>query len=483
MRSFASRWWLVGAALTVAVLAVSWALYHDEVDHQRAEQRAAARQAYLVLGESVDDVLGRERALAGVIGAQPGPIGDRWHTLAGVVTDQAVASAAAFVEPVRERDRAAFERRTGLRMLESPRPGVVRPAAHRPLHLVVTHLWETSPDAPSLGLDLAGNALRRRLLLAAARTGRQTATPPVEFLGRHAHRYGVAVAAAVRDPHGRLKGWVVASYRAQQLARMVTSHLPGAQLTIKDGAAVLVAGSGSTAGVPAVLQVAGRRWQIWATAPDGASTPVAWLVLGFGLCLALAVALNLRQAGRRERDATGALAEREAEEIALQQIATLVAEQSTPEDVFALVAAQVGRLLDSRTAAVSRFEPDRGRGVIVGNWTSKGEDMTGVEFALDGVTASAAVFRTGRSAIVAASYQSATDPIAPLMGTLAGTGGIAAPVFVAGDLWGALGRPTATGRCPPTPRFASRASPVWSGWQSPTRTRGRGSPARPRPTR
>ncbi len=105
----------MGAALTVAVLAVSRALHHDEIDRQRATQAAVERQAYLVLGESVEDVLGRERALAGVIGAQPGPIGDRWHTLAGVVTDQAVASAAAFVEPVRERDRAAFGRRTGLR--------------------------------------------------------------------------------------------------------------------------------------------------------------------------------------------------------------------------------------------------------------------------------------------------------------------------------------------------------------------------------
>ena len=108
--------------------------------------------------------------------------------------------------------------------------------------------------------------------------------------------------------------------------------------------------------------------------------------------------------------------------------------------MFAAVAEHIGVLFDARTAAVSRFDAARQRGIVVGGWTREGQDLAGAEFALDGVTASAEVFRThGSVARTELAYQSASDPIAPMMSTLDATGGIAAPIFVAGELWGALG--------------------------------------------
>ena len=244
---------------------------------------------------------------------------------------------------------------------------------------------------------------------------------------------------ASRDRHGRLLGWVVSSYRSSALAATVAAHLPGTQLTIRDGGTVLFSDGASTTGAPDILSVGGRSWQLWVNAPGTADFAIVWLVLGLGLGIAAAVTLVLRQSATRERYATRMLAEREADEAALNRIATLVAEQGTPAEVFTAVAEQVGKLLDSHTAAVSRFEPDAGRGVVCGGWTPEGLDLAGSTFALDGGTASAEVFRTGHSARTPGSYENPGDPIMHLMSDLGGTGGIAAPIIVAGERWGALG--------------------------------------------
>ncbi|HEY5261120.1 MAG TPA: GGDEF domain-containing protein [Solirubrobacteraceae bacterium] len=55
------------------------------------------------------------------------------------------------------------------------------------------------------------------------------------------------------------------------------------------------------------------------------------------------------------------------------------------------------------------------------------------------MTASAEVSRTGRSARTERGYSSSSDPIAAVMSRLGGKDGVAAPITVAGNLWGALG--------------------------------------------
>lgn len=318
------------------------------------------------------------------------------------------------------------------------------------MHFVLTQSAQKEAGSLKLGLDLAANPLRRSLLLQAARTGGLIASPPVEFLAGPAHRRGVIVYKAVRDPRGVLLGWVTAAYEGQRLAAMVTARAPDTHLTIQDGSTSLVSGAGSRTGQPATINVAGRRWTVWATAPPGSISGTAWLVLGFGLCLIGAVCLMLRQASSRTRYATTSLAQRDHEEAALREIATLVAENASQSAVFASVAKQVGALFDARTAAVSRFDAARERGIVVGGWTRAGEDLAGAEFALDGVTASAEVYRTcGSVARTELAYQSASDPIASVMRTLDATGGIAAPIFVAGELWGALGAAYSDQTIPP----------------------------------
>jgi diguanylate cyclase (GGDEF)-like protein len=162
-------------------------------------------------------------------------------------------------------------------------------------------------------------------------------------------------------------------------------------------------------------------------------------VLGFGLSLTAAVMLILRQGATRMRNSTQQLALRDAEEAAVGQIATLVAQGASPDAVFTSVAEQIVCLFDSRSGAVSRFDPATNHGTVLGGWTPDGQELAGGVYALDGVTASAKVFRTGRPARTDTGYDSGTDTIAAVMATLGSKGGVAAPITVAGNLWGALG--------------------------------------------
>lgn len=441
MRRLAELWWLVGVALVAAVLTVSGVLQRDDVQRQHAQQLGLRRQAVGLLRQSVDDVLERERTLAAVIGAQGGRLHGRWPVLASIVTSEPVAHGAGFIEPVTQSDLASFERRTGIRVFQAPRPGVVQPDAVRPIHLVLSDWSQTAPNPPRLGVDLAPNPLRRALLDRAARTSHQLATPPVQFLSgpNPAHRFGVIVYAPVRSSRGRLLGWVTATYQAMQLADLVTSHMPGVRLTIHDAGAVLLSTGEPPRGTRTTIAVAGRRWTVWAAVPATRLPLLPWLVLAFGLCLATAASVILRQSYTRERRATRTLTERDADEAALREIAMLVAQNAPPSAVFAAVAEHVSGLFEAQTAAVSRFDAATNRGTILGGRTRDGTDLAGAVFALDGVTASARVFQTGRMARIDGGYASATDPIAPLMSALSSSGGIAAPVVVAGELWGALG--------------------------------------------
>jgi diguanylate cyclase (GGDEF)-like protein len=145
---------------------------------------------------------------------------------------------------------------------------------------------------------------------------------------------------------------------------------------------------------------------------------------------------------------------------ALGQISTLVAQGETPYVVFTAVAEQIAKLLDSLNGAVSRFDAATNRGTIVGGWSSAGNELVNLFYALDGVTASAAVFRTGRLARTDSGYGASTDPIAVTLTKLGASAGIAAPITVAGNLWGALGAsygpgPMPTGAEARLERFAS----------------------------
>ena len=87
------------------------------------------------------------------------------------------------------------------------------------------------------------------------------------------------------------------------------------------------------------------------------------------------------------------------EQAALRRVAVLVARAAPPEEVFAAVAAEAGRLLHASHAAVSRYDPD-GATSIVGTWSGTGVTRVpiGTRVSPGDRTVTALVTRTGRPA-------------------------------------------------------------------------------------
>ena len=140
--------------------------------------------------------------------------------------------------------------------------------------------------------------------------------------------------------------------------------------------------------------------------------------------------------------------EREAEEKALTKIATLVAQAAGPAAVFSAVAEQLGSLFDAPVAAVTRFDASANQGTVLGGWSSDGDDIAGATYDLDGATASARVFRTGRPARFDSPQVTSADAASRTVERFAIATAIAAPILVGGSLWGTVGVAFSD---PPTP--------------------------------
>jgi GAF domain-containing protein len=87
------------------------------------------------------------------------------------------------------------------------------------------------------------------------------------------------------------------------------------------------------------------------------------------------------------------------EQAALRRVATLVAQAALPEEVFAAVAKETGRLLDANVTGISRYDPD-GMAAAVGGWadTSAVPFAVGTRVRLGGRNVASRVFETGRPA-------------------------------------------------------------------------------------
>jgi signal transduction histidine kinase len=139
------------------------------------------------------------------------------------------------------------------------------------------------------------------------------------------------------------------------------------------------------------------------------------------------------------------LRELAAEQAALRRVATLVAGNAEPTEVFARVCAEVGGVLGIESTNLTRFE-DGGTQNVLAGWSDHGAPVfpVGPGVPLDGQAAVAKVRRSGRPERV--------DDYTALAGELprrirrAGiASAVAVPITVAGELWGALvassGRP------------------------------------------
>jgi signal transduction histidine kinase len=139
-------------------------------------------------------------------------------------------------------------------------------------------------------------------------------------------------------------------------------------------------------------------------------------------------------ANAEAHEALGALAD---EQAALRRVATLVARDAPPADVFNAVAMEVGKLLDTDITVVGRYDGDAAA-TATGSWSSSpGEVPVGTRSALGGRNVLTLVAETERPARVDG-YDDASGEAAEIARRYGWKSSIAAPIIVEGRLWGVM---------------------------------------------
>ena len=125
------------------------------------------------------------------------------------------------------------------------------------------------------------------------------------------------------------------------------------------------------------------------------------------------------------------------EQAALRRVATLVASEAQPEEIFQLATEEAARVAGAQSSGMIRFEGRSGR--VVGRWHGGGPPgfEIGSVVPLVGDTSLPKVFRTGQPARVQ-TYDKAPGEIGQAMQTMGFQSSVAAPITVGGGLWGAL---------------------------------------------
>jgi PAS domain S-box-containing protein len=130
------------------------------------------------------------------------------------------------------------------------------------------------------------------------------------------------------------------------------------------------------------------------------------------------------------------------EQAALRHVATLVARGVPPEEVFAAVAEEVGRLLDTGLAGMARYERDD-MVTVVAAWAAEDEHgaahpLVPGPWPLEGGDVASTIARTGRPVRID-DYHGVPGRIAAFVRDELGiSSSVGSPIVVDGRLWGAL---------------------------------------------
>ena len=194
---------------------------------------------------------------------------------------------------------------------------------------------------------------------------------------------------------------------------------------------VLTVGVHSAVAVP--ISVEGRLWGLISVfsaqehpLPAGTEDRLA----GFTQLVATAIA------NAQARVELGRFAE---EQAALRRVATLVAGGTPPEEVFAAVTAEVGRVLGVDFATMWRYHLD-GAVTVVGAWSGTGAPVTfpvGSRVPAGGANLHTQVFQTRRPA----RFDSIAADLGPALAPALAAGvrtAVGVPVSVEGRLWGVM---------------------------------------------
>jgi PAS domain S-box-containing protein len=190
-------------------------------------------------------------------------------------------------------------------------------------------------------------------------------------------------------------------------------------------------------------RILGQRIELIGMRGDGSEFPVELTVTridapGAPLFTAYLRDITDRRTAEQElRAAHSRLQSIAAEQTALRHVATLVAEGAKPSEVFDAVCEQTGLLFGATRVNLAHFTPD-GYSLTMAGWSLHDTHIpAGTRLPLNGETVHRIVRRTGRPARIE-TYEGVDGELAALLRTLGICCDVGAPVFVDGEVWGAL---------------------------------------------
>ena len=313
--------------------------------------------------------------------------------------------------------------------------------------------------------ELAAHAARRRAVSEAARAEllreqaalRRVATrvahgePPEAIFAACAEEAGVLLdvdgATIVRHDGGEdvvlLPGWSAAGYLSPRPGPATFADTPLSAEVLRTGRAArldnyqdaldrvpdLVQRAGVQSGVGAPIVVDGQLWGVmlaWIVRPIPLPDTTEARLTDFTDLIATAIS---NSAGH---EALSRLAD---EQAALRRVATLVATDPSPEDVFAAAAQEVARLVHCDEATLLRNEHDGSATLVAGGYPDAPIQL-GERLRLDPNSVGGAVLRTGRPARV--DFMSATTDVAASARERGIRSAVGVPIIVDGRVWGVV---------------------------------------------
>jgi GAF domain-containing protein len=229
-----------------------------------------------------------------------------------------------------------------------------------------------------------------------------------------------------------------ASAEVRRTGRSARADTAGWESEVGEGAERMRS-LGSSVASPIVVE--GQLWGTMAVASTDALLPVDTeeRLENFTELIATAIA------NAESREARAMLTE---EQAAQRRVATLVAQGTSPQDLFAAVAEEVGRLLPAANVSIGRYEPDDSI-TSMASWSSDGPVFPpGVRWPIKGTNVAWMVLQTGRPARID-DFSAATDSIGVAVREAGYKSAIGSPIVVEGRLWGAISAASTEGPMPP----------------------------------
>jgi signal transduction histidine kinase len=194
------------------------------------------------------------------------------------------------------------------------------------------------------------------------------------------------------------------------------------------GVAAREAGFGSTVGTPILVE--GRLWGVMVAGSVDHPVPADTEVRLASFTDLLATAIS-------NADSRAVLTRLAEEQAALRRVATLVARGAPPDEVFAAVSEEAGRLLEAGQTVMNRYQPD-GTATVVASWSRAGDPAPlGTRRPLGGNNLTTIVARDRRPARME-SYADASGPAGGVAREVGFRSAVGTPIIVQGSLWGVM---------------------------------------------